>query len=416
VSRGAVSLGSGPAAAKPGAATPPGREEIERPSPATSRTAILQLGFRPFYLLASIFAALSVPLWAAQYAGWLKAAYLAGPLGHAHEMLFGFTMAVIAGFLFTAVRNWTGHATPTGITLASIAVLWIAARVLVLTPFGWAAAVANAAFPLAVAAGIGVPLLRGGNRRNYFFVILLIVIAAAVPAVHLAQLGVLALPAWLGVQIALDIVLFIMTVMAGRVIPMFTNNGVPGCNARRLPALERLVLVATLALPLADGMQLSGPILVALLILASAAHLARLALWTPWKTVKVPLVWVLHVAYAWIPLHLALRALSQLGLVPSPLATHALTIGAIGGLTIGMMTRTARGHSGRPLRADAFEVSCFMLIFAASVVRVVGPMVASQQYVASVLVSALLWSVGYGLYAVRYWPVLTRPRIDGKPG
>ncbi len=378
--------------------------------------AVLQLGFRPFYLLASIFAALSVPLWAAQYAGWFSGAYLAGPVGHAHEMLFGFTLAVITGFLLTAVRNWTGHPTPSGIALGSIAALWIVARVLALTPFGWAAAVANAAFPVAVAAGIGIPLLRARNRRNYFFVVLLLVMAAAALAVDLGQLGVLELPAWLGVQIALDVVLFIMTVMAGRVIPMFTNNGVPGCNARRLPALERLVLAATLALLLADGMQLRGPILVAVLILGSAAHLARLALWTPWKTVKAPLVWVLHVAYGWIPLHLALRALSELGVMPSPLATHALTIGAIGGLTIGMMTRTARGHSGRPLHADRFEVACFVLIFAAAVVRVFGPMVATERYVASVLASALLWSAGYGLYAVRYWPVLTRPRIDGKPG
>jgi len=387
-----------------------------RSSPVTDGTALLQLGSRPFYLLASIFAALSVPLWAAQYAGWLDTAWLAGPLAHAHEMLFGFTLAVIAGFLLTAVRNWTGHPTPTGITLAFIAALWIAARVLVLTPWGWAAAMANAAFPVAVAAGIGIPLMRGGNRRNYFFVALLLVLAVAVLVVNLAQLGVLELPPWLGIQIALDVVLFIMTVMAGRVIPMFTNNGVPGCNARRFPALEKLVLAATLALLVADGMQVRGPILVTILILGSVAHLARLAWWTPWRTVKTPLVWVLHVAYAWIPLHLALRALVELGVVPSPLATHALTIGAIGGLTIGMMTRTARGHTGRRLEADAFEVTCFVLIFAAAVVRVFGPMVATRQYTATVLASALLWSAGYALYAIRYWPVLTRPRIDGKPG
>ncbi len=384
--------------------------------PVSKGTPLLQLGFRPFYLLASVFAALSVPLWAAQYAGWLGTMYLVGPLGHAHEMLFGFTMAVIAGFLFTAVRNWTGQPTPTGITLAAIAALWIAARVLVLTPWGWAAAVTNAAFPVAVAAGIGIPLVRSGNRRNYFFIVLLLVIAGAVLAVHLAQLGVLELPAWLGVQIALDAVLFIMTVMAGRVIPMFTNSGVPGCNARRLPVLERLVLTVTLALLLADAMQLNGPLLAAVLLLGSAAHLARLVLWTPWKTAKAPLVWVLHVAYAWIPLHLALRALSELHVVPSPLATHALTIGAIGGLTIGMMTRTARGHTGRPLHADGFEVTYFALIVAAAGVRVFGPMVATQDYVATVLVSALLWSAGYALYAIRYWSVLTSSRVDGKPG
>ncbi|HEX7155988.1 MAG TPA: NnrS family protein [Burkholderiaceae bacterium] len=378
--------------------------------------ALLSLGFRPFYLLASVFAALSVGLWAAQTAGWLDAAYLAGPLWHAHEMLFGFTMAVVAGFLFTAVRNWTGHPTPTGAALAAIAALWVAGRVLVLTPLGWTSAVVNAAFPVAVAAGIGVPLLRAGNRRNYFFVGLLLALAAAVLAVHLTRLGALDLPAWLGIGIALDVVLFIMTVMGGRVIPMFTNNGVPGCRARSVPGLERLVLAATLLLLLTDAMRLHGTILVGVLAVGCVAHLARLALWTPWKTGKVPLVWVLHVAYAWIPLHLALRALSELGLVASPLATHALTIGAIGGLTIGMMTRTARGHTGLPLRAGRAEVACYLMVLAAALVRVFGPWVAGGHYTATVLVSAVLWSSGYALYALRYWPVLSQPRADGKPG
>jgi uncharacterized protein involved in response to NO len=378
--------------------------------------ALLRLGFRPFYLLASIFAASSVGLWTAQYAGWLNAPYLNGPLWHAHEMLFGFTMAVIAGFLFTAVRNWTAQPTPTGATLAAIALLWLAGRVLVLTPWAFASALVNAAFPLVVAAGIGIPLARAGNRRNYFFVALLVVIAAAVLTVHLAQIGVLDLPSWIGIQIALDVVLFVMSVMAGRVIPMFTNNGVLGARARRLAWLERTVLGVTLLVLAADALQLRGGLFIALCVIAAGAHAARLVLWTPWKTLRTPLVWVLHAAYAWIPIHLGLRALVELEWVPSPLATHALTIGAIGGLTIGMMTRTARGHTGRPLQVDGFEVTCFALVLAAAVVRVFGPLIAVDRYVASVAVSGVLWSAAYALYAVRYWPVLTRPRLDGKPG
>jgi uncharacterized protein involved in response to NO len=384
--------------------------------PRNGGTPLFRLGFRPFYLLASIFAASSVALWSAQYAGWLNVSYLPGPLWHAHEMLFGFTMAVIAGFLLTAVRNWTAQPTPTGAVLAAIAILWIAGRVLVLTPFGWASALVNASFPVAVAAGIGIPLVRSENRRNYFFVALLVLIAGAILVVHLAQLGVLSLPGWIGIQIALDAVLFIMTVMTGRVVPMFTNNGVPGTRARRLPWLEKCVLGLTLGVLAGDALQLRGPPLVALFVAAAGAHAARLALWTPWKTLKVPLVWVLHAAYVWIPLHLVLRALVELGFVPSPLATHALTIGAIGGLTVGMMTRTARGHTGRDLRADGFEAACFVLVLSAAIVRVFAPLVAGSHYGASVLASGLLWSAAYAVYAVRYWPVLTRPRIDGKPG
>ena len=377
---------------------------------------LLRLGFRPFYLLASIFAASSIVLWSAQYAGWLRAPYLAGPLGHAHEMLFGFTMAVVAGFLFTAVRNWTGRPTPSGGTLALIALLWLAARVLIVTPFGWVAAAVNVAFPLAVAVGIGAPLIRAGNRRNYFFIALLVVIATAVLVVHLARLGVVNLPGWLGIHIALDVILFVMTVMSGRVVPMFTNNGVPGARAQRLPWLEKTVLGSTLALLAADALQQHGAPLIALLALAAFAHAVRLALWRPWNTLRVPVVWILHAAYAWIPLHLVLRALAEFDFVAGPVATHALTIGAIGGLTLGMMTRTARGHTARPLHADHFEVTSFILVLAAAVVRVFGPFVAVNHYVASVWVSGLLWSAAYAIYAVRYWPVLTRPRLDGKPG
>ncbi len=146
------------------------------------------------------------------------------------------------------------------------------------------------------------------------------------------------------------------------------------------------------------------------------AHTARLALWRPWKTFGVPLVWILHVGCGFIAIHLLLRALAAAGIVAEPLATHALTLGGIGGLTLGMMTRTARGHTGRPLAADGFEVAMFVLVQLAAVTRVGGPLVAPAAYVACVIASSVLWSAAFALYAIRYWPVLARPRVDGKPG
>jgi uncharacterized protein involved in response to NO len=146
------------------------------------------------------------------------------------------------------------------------------------------------------------------------------------------------------------------------------------------------------------------------------AHAIRLALWDSRKTLGTPIVWILHAAYAWIVLHLAFRALAAVGWVPEPLATHALTIGAIGGLTLGMMTRTARGHTARPLEADRAEVACYMLVQLAAAVRVLGPLVVPSVYVASVVASGVLWSAAFALYFIRYWPILTRPRLDGKPG
>jgi uncharacterized protein involved in response to NO len=378
--------------------------------------ALFALGFRPFYLLASVFAALSIPLWALQFSGLLGRPYLAGPVWHAHEMLFGFTLAVIVGFLFTAGRNWTGRPTPTGWPLAMLAGLWVAARILVLTPYAVAAAIANVAFPLAAAVGLAIPFVKAGNRRNYFFVGLLVLLAAAAAFIHLTQLGVVAAPAGPGVQVALDVVLFIIAVMGGRVIPMFTDNGVPGAKASRHPLVERAALAALLALLAVDTFGLTGwPTLVAAAA-ACAAHAWRWTLWQPWKTLRVPLVWVLQLAYLWVPIHLLLRSLGELGLVAPSLAVHALTVGAAGGLIIGMMTRTARGHSGRPLRADGFETACYALVLFAAVVRVALPLLAPALTLPAILGSATLWSAGFGLYAIRYWPVLTRPRVDGRPG
>ena len=390
--------------------------EPRNPSAAAPAFALWQLGFRPFYLLASIFAALSIPLWALQFAGWLGRPYLQGPLWHAHEMLFGFAMAVVVGFLFTAGRNWSNQPTPTGAPLAALALLWVAGRVLVLTPFGWSAAIVNACFPLAAALALGRAFVAAGNRRNYFFVVLLVLMSAAELTVHLDKLHVLRFPGWVGIQSALDGLLFIMAVMAGRVIPMFTNNGVPGAQATRQPALEMTALGLVLALLLADALQVHGTPLIAIAATAATAHFARWLGWQPWKTLRAPLVWVLHIGYLWIPVHLALRAMSESGLVPSSSAVHALSVGAAGGLIIGMMTRTAKGHTGRPMRADRADVACYVLVIAAALVRVLVPLAAPAFTTHAVLCSAALWSAGFGLYALRYWPVLTRARLDGKPG
>ncbi|HET7863261.1 MAG TPA: NnrS family protein [Burkholderiaceae bacterium] len=389
-------------------------EEPHRPAPPGF--ALWALGFRPFYLLASVFAALSIVLWTAQFAGWIAHPYLAGPIWHAHEMLFGFTVAVIVGFLFTAGRNWSNMPTPTGKPLAALALLWLAGRVLVLTPWGWAAALASAAFPFAAAVALAIPFWKSRNKRNYFFVGLLALLGVADLAIHLTLLGVLTVPPWAGIQVALDVVLFIMAVMGGRVIPMFTNNGVPGAGAVRDERLEKASLASVLALLAADLLGLTGAPLIAVASVCALLHAARWALWRPWKTLGKPLVWVLHAAYLWIPLHLALRALGEAGLVIPSLATHALTTGAIGGLIIGMMTRTSRGHTARPLRADRYDTACYVLVLLAAVVRVGVPLVLPALYREAVIGAAVFWSAGFGLFAWRYWPVLSRTRLDGKPG
>jgi uncharacterized protein involved in response to NO len=263
---------------------------------------------------------------------------------------------------------------------------------------------------------LAVPFVRAKNRRNYFFIGLLVLLGVAAGFVHVAQLGVAHLPQWLGIQTALDVVLFIVAVMGGRVIPMFTNNGVARVSAKRHPWAEKLALGAVLALLAADLMGLKGGPLTLLAFIAFGAHLWRWLLWKPWRTLRVPLVWVLHLAYGWVPLHLALRGLAEFELVQASVATHALTVGAVGGLVIGMMTRTARGHTARPLQADRFDTAAYALVTASAFVRVGLPLIDPGQTLNAVMVSAVLWSAGFGVYAIRYWPVLSRPRLDGRPG
>ena len=390
--------------------------ESSATAPQPPGFALWQLGFRPFYLLAGIFGALSIALWAAQFSGVLGATYLPGPAWHAHEMLFGFALAVIVGFLFTAGRNWSGRPTPHGASLAALATLWLAARCVALTPFGWLGAVVGPAFALAAAIGLAIPLVGAGNRRNYVFVALLVALAALDLVFHLAVLGAIAVPEFFGVRVGLDIVLFVMALMAGRVVPMFTNNALPNAGAERWPELERFALGAIVALAAADLAPVDGATLAAVAFVAAALHALRWILWRPWRTVRAPLVWVLHLAYAWIPIHLALRAAAALGWVASTAASHALTVGALGGLVLGMMTRTARGHTARPLRADAFDVASYALVALAAVVRVVLPIAAPAATIAAIVASAALWSAAFAIFSVRYWPVLTRPRLDGAPG
>jgi uncharacterized protein involved in response to NO len=362
---------------------------------------LLALGFRPFYLLAGGYAALGVAAWGLQYGGWLPGGNI---LWHAHEMLFGYAFAVIAGFLLTAVRVWTGRPTPSGLPLAGIAALWLASRGIAFFSLP-AAAVADMLFAIAVAWGIGVPLVASGNRRNWFFIALVLALGAAS----------LAFQAWpqLGVAIGLDVVLFVMAVVGGRVIPAFTNSAVPGAGARRNALLEKGALGLILLLLFLDILGFSTG---AVALVAAALHAARLALWAPLKTRGRPILWILHLSYAWIVVHLALRGLAAFELVPAVTATHALTVGAIGGLTLGMMTRTARGHTARPLVVGGAELAAYLLVQAAAVVRVLLPIAFPGAYAATVWTSAALWSAAFAIFTVVYYPILSRPRLDGQPG
>lgn len=378
--------------------------------------ALWELGFRPFYLLAAIFAALSVGTWAAQFAGYLPysgdAGSLVGPSRHAHELLFGYTFAVAAGFLFTIVHSWTRRPTPTGPTLAAIVAVWIAARVLAFTPWSVAVAVANLGFSLAVAAGIGIPLWQARNRQNYFFLGLVLLISAALVLFHLAALDLVALPTWAGVQLGIDVVLLLIAAVAGRVVPIYTNKAVPGARARRSQNVERLAIGGLAVLLVADLLGLSGPVLIVVTAALAIVHAWRLVLWDLRSALRVPLLWVLYIAYAWVPVHLALRATTEAGWTARPLAIHAFTVGAIGGLTMAMMIRTARAHTGRALIADGYDIAGCVLLATAAAVRVLWPLVQPEYQLQGTLYSGALWSAAFAVFVVRHGPALLRPRLD----
>lgn len=381
-----------------------------------SSPPVFNLGFRPFYLLAALFAALGVPLWLAQYFGVISMpSGFAATLWHAHEMVFGFAVAVITGFLFTAVRNWTGLPTPSGARLAALCALWIAGRVAMLRAPDAIGAAIDAAFLPIVALALWLPLARTRNRNRFFVGILLLLTAANI-AFHLARLG-----APLGapnqyVKLALYLVVFIVAIMAGRVTPSFTKNAIPQARIRMRPWLDRLALVL-LALTFAVYASGAAPQLAGVLAACAAlAHLARVAGWDPLCTRNQPILWILHLSYAWIPVGLVLLACAAFGVVPEVLALHAFGAGAVGGMVIGMITRTARGHSGLPLQVGGAEVFAYVLVHLAALLRVLPALIAPSTYAVALVASGVLWSLAFAAYLWRYAPVLTQPRLDGKPG
>ncbi len=381
--------------------------------------AFLSIGFRPFYLAAAVFAAVAIPAWFAAYRGWLVlGAPLPGMAWHAHEMVFGFAPAVISGFLLTAVRNWTGRPTPAGGALAALVGLWLAGRVLQLTGPALPAALLDVAFLPTVAAVLAVPLWQSGNRRNAFVVPLLLTLGALSAAHHGAYLG-WADGVWASraITVALDLIALLLTVIGGRVIPAFSANAIPGLRPRRWPVIEALAIGALLVIVLLEvsglAARLPQPGLRALFAAAGVIHLVRLAGWQPWATRGNVLLLVLPLGYLWVPLHLLLRAgLDGAGGQMAPLALHALTVGAMAGLMLAMMTRSALGHTGRPLVAGPWERVMFLAIHLGAASRVLGPLAWPGAYPAWIAVSAVCWTVAFAAFATRYLPIVSRPRAD----
>lgn len=389
-------------------------DDPRRPLPP--HFALWTLGFRPFYLVAAAFAALAIPLWVTNLHGRAPLP-LPGIWWHAHEMIFGFAAAVIVGFLFTAGRNWTGLPTPRGRPLQFLVVLWASGRIGLLFGEGMLSAAVDVAFLPAAAVALARVLIRAGNRRNYLMLVILAALSLANLAFHLARFGLIGTDPLRPLHAALGLVVVLEAVMAGRVIPMFTENGLRQALGRQvsLPRrdwLDHSGTGATLGAVLL-WIGNAGAWAAGVSMLAAALMLLRSLLWRPWLTWRVPLLWILHAGHFWIPAGLALLACAQVGWLPRSAALHAFGIGATGGLIIGMITRTALGHTGRMLQAGMIETVAYLSVMAAALVRVVTVAAFPSAPTGGIHLAATLWVLAFGLYVYRYAPFLVRSRRDG---
>lgn len=393
---------------------------IEQPGKRTppSGLAPFALGFRPFFLAAGVYAVLLMAQWLLVLRGSLDLGVSSPLLWHGHEMLFGFTVAVIAGFLLTATQNWTGIRTPSGAPLAALFLLWLAGRLGFLLPDLPAGPVAllDWAFLPVLALVLAWPIVKAKQLHNYPFPLLLLVLAAANALVHLEFLGWTAGTARPGLYLAAYVVVIMIVVMGGRVIPSFTDNKLR-TRARRWKPVEILTPASTVAALFASLVAPASLVTALLAGLAAVVHAVRLAGWYTNKFWSVPLLWILHLGYAWIALGFALLALSATGVAGSAgSALHAFTVGGIGVLTLGMMARVSLGHTGRMLEPVPLMTWAFVAVNFAALVRVATPLLFPQFHIAGMAASGLAWIAAFGLFTTIYAPLLLRPRADGKPG
>ena len=378
--------------------------------------AILAVGFRPFFLGAGLWAAGAVALWLAQLAGWPALPSAFDPIAwHAHEMLFGYVAAVIAGFLLTAIPNWTGRLPVCGRQLGGLFALWCAGRVAVGVS-AWigpaTAAALDLAFPVALCAVVLREIAAGGNWRNLPVAALVAVLAASNGLMHLEALG-LAPTTDLGLRLGIAAVAVLIALVGGRVVPSFTRNWLAKRGETVLPRpfgrLDGLAVAATVAAGLAWTFAPEAPASGALALLAAALGGARLAGWRGHRTRAEPLVWVLHLGYAWLVAGFALLGAAVLvPALPQSAALHALTAGAMGTMTLAIMTRATLGHSGRALTAGPGTAAIYALVGAAALMRVLAPLTALDAAPLFGL-SGLAWIGAFALFVVLYGPLLARP-------
>jgi uncharacterized protein involved in response to NO len=384
--------------------------------------AFLRGGFRPFFLGGAAWAVIALTIWLVALATQASVPSAFDPLTwHRHEMLFGFVGAVVAGFLLTAIPNWTGQLPIAGAPLAALAGFWLAGRLAVLCSShvgAFPAAVLDAGFYLILAAIAAREVLHARNR-NLPVVGLVLLFGLANALDHAAAYGA-PVDSDLAWQIAVALVTIMISVIGGRIVPSFTRNWLAKQGIREglptQPSKFDIAVIAMTAVALLGWITAPpGPVTGGLLVIAAGGQAVRLARWRGWRVAADPLVLVLHVGYAWIPVGLGLLAAVQLGApVPRSAAIHALTAGAMATMILAVMTRATLGHTGRELRANGATVLCYILVTVGALLRVTAPL-GLLDYRVGMDVAGAAWIGAFLLFLGAYGPMLVGPRVDGKP-
>lgn len=378
---------------------------------------LLTAGFRPFFLAAAGWAVLSMAVWLPLFSGAVELPSRFDPLSwHIHEMLFGFVMAAVGGFLLTAIPNWTGRAPVAGTPLAVLVGLWLLGRVACLCSAmiaGWLVVVADLAFAAALEVVAARELSAAGNRRNYPLLAPVIVLAIANLLMHLQSFGV-AVPPGIGWRLGIAVVIVLISVIGGRIVPAFTNNWLNARGITPVPPnlfwLENAARGTLIAAMLGWVFLPDWRALSVLLLTAAALNLARLVRWRGTATVEEPMLLILHVGYLWLVVGVALLGVSLVSdAVPPAAAVHALTAGAMGTMILAVMTRATLGHTGRVLRADKVTMVIYALVSASAVLRIAAAWVADGQ-MDLFEVAALAWLGAFALFVAEYGPMLLAPR------
>lgn len=381
--------------------------------------AVLLYAFRPMFLAAASWAVIALALWLAMFFGYIQLPTRFDPMSwHIHEMLFGFVMAAVAGFLLTAIPNWTGRLPVRGQGLGVLAALWMVGRLACLVSAvlpAWLAVVADVAFPVTLLAVAAREIVTGRNWRNLPMTVPLTVFVLSDLLMHLESLQV-NVPAGLGWRLGVAAPIILISVIGGRIIPSFTRNWLAKRKSPRLPAsVDRFDTFSVIALALAFILWAFIPdsdVTGAILIGAALVHAIRLSRWAGFATWPEKLLFILHVGYGWVVLGTGLLGLSIFDIgVPAPSAIHALTAGAIAVMILAVMPRVTLGHTGREPIANRATVVAFILLNGAAVARVCASW--HTTLMAMLLLAAgVLWIAAFVIFELVYAPMLLTRRTD----